>query len=263
MVNNCRLELEDRGMLAQLRELPREFRTYSRPKFVSVDWHKTENQGPIGSCRGNALASTLERLQWVRNGSKEKVVQLSRIFAYLATQKLDGLLGRDQGSTITNGKKVALDDGVPPEERTGYPRSYPSGAERTRILSQENYEAGAPFKAVSSWQCPEDPEEAMNFIGGGGAIDIGIVWYSGIIPRDRIIRDYSLTAGGGGHAVSVLGYDEDGNLEPVNSHGDGPFKIAPNAWRKMMRHRYTAAIGLVGTTEPTPVDWLNNSPYYG
>lgn len=260
MVNNCRLELEDRGLLSALPDLPREFLTYSRPVEVPVDWHKTENQLQIGSCQGNDLSSCLERLRKVLNLTVE---QLSRIFAYLASQKLDGLLGRDQGSTISGGVKLALSTGVPPESMTGYPTSYPGSSERARILSPENYAAGAPYKAVSSWKVPEDPEEACNFIGGGGAISLGIVWYSGIIPRDRIVRSYSVNARGGGHAIAVLGYDKDGNLIPVNSHGDGPFKITPDAWRGMMRHNYTAAIGLVGTTEPTPVDWLNNSPYFG
>jgi hypothetical protein len=256
-INNCRLYLEDRELLSSLPQLPQEFRTFARPSYIDVDWHKSENQGPIGSCQGNGLTSCLERLQFVRTGSKDTVVQLSRIFAYLATQKLDGLLGSDRGSTISRGVKLALTVGAPPETLTGYPRSYPARSERDRILSPANYAAGSPYKAHSSWQCPEDPEEAMNFIGGGGAISLGISWYNGIIPSDRIVKQFRPPGSAGGHAMFIGGYTQSGNLIGVNSHGDGPYQITPSAWRQMMLHRWTAAIGLVGTEEPAPVelDW--------
>jgi hypothetical protein len=255
-INNCRLDLEDRGTLAALAPIPREFATFSRPAEVGVDWHHTENQGQIGSCQGNGLTSCLERLTFVRTRRAE---QLSRIFAYLATQKIDNLLGNDQGSTISGGAKLALRYGVCPESLTGYPRAYPSAGERARILTEANYQAGEKFKAVSSWQVPEDPEEAMNFIGGGGAISFGIIWYSGLIPSDRVVRSYNAGARGGGHAMAVLGYTKGGNLLAVNSWGDGRYEITPGAWRSMMRHGYTAAVGLVGTSEPTPVDWTRDN----
>ena len=262
ILDNCRLDLEDRSLLQRLPELPAEFLTYSRPAEVGVDWHKPENQGPIGSCQGNDLTSCAERLQFVRTRDKAKVVQLSRIFAYLATQKIDGLLGRgDVGSTITGGCKLLLTSGAPPEELTSYPSSYPSRSSIERILSAENYKAGEPYKAVSTWKVPEDPEESMNFIGGGGAISIGIAWYSGLIPRDRIVKSFSPSGRTGGHAMAVLGYTTGGNLVAVNSHGDGKYEITPNAWRQIVRHQRSACVGLVGTSEPTPVDWISSSPW--
>lgn len=255
----CRLDLEDRAAFDALPPIPRAFAAFSRPAEVPVDWHKTENQGQIGSCQGNGLTSVLERLQFVRFRDPARVVQLSRMFAYLATQKLDGLLGNDQGSTISNGVKLALSVGVPPEELTGYPSAYPGRAERDRILSQANYAAGEPFKAVSSWRCPEDPDEAMNFIGGGGGISFGIPYWEGLIPRDRVVRSFNPPSRFGSHAMANLGYTVRGTMRGVNSHKDGPFEIAPEAWRAMIRHPWTVAIGLVGTEDSGPVDWLNDS----
>lgn len=249
------LELEDRNFLARLKPLPVSFTTFARPAEVDVDWHRTENQGPIGSCQGNDLASCLERLQFVRTNDKSTVIQLSRIFAYLATQKIDRLLGSDRGSTITGGVKLALQHGVCPESLTGYPSRYPSTSQIQSILTAANYAAGQPYKAEKSWQCPEDPEEAMNFIGAGGAISIGIMWYSGLIPRDRIVRRFSPSSRGGGHAMAVLGYTRNGNLVAVNSHGDGRYEIEPGAWISMMKHRYTAAVGLACDVKPRIVDW--------
>ena len=55
--------------------------------------------------------------------------------------------------------------------------------------------------------------------------------------------------------MAVLGYTRQGNLIGVNSHGDGRYEIAPEAWIAMMRHKYTAAVGLAGAPEPRHVDW--------
>lgn len=248
-INNCRLDLEDREMLAGLRPIPAEFATFGRPESVDVQWHHTENQGSIGSCQGNDLSSCLERLEFV---SKKAVVQLSRIFAYLATQKIDGLLGADNGSTISGGGKLATTVGCCPEDLTGYPKSYPGSADRQKILSQANYDAGAPFKAMSLWKVPRDPDEAKNWIGGGGAISIGIRWPG--IPNDRVIRSYH--GGSGGHAQAVLGYDAD-SLIAVNSWGDGAYRILNAAWVQMWDDQYTAMVGLAGAVEPVPVNWLD------
>jgi hypothetical protein len=251
-VNDCRLDLEDRDMLTALEPIPESFATYSRPDEVLLDWHRMENQGPIGSCQGNSITSCLERLQHVRGGP---VVELSRIFGYLATQRVDGLLGSDRGSTVSGGVKIALTHGCPPESLTGYPRQYPAARERTAILSQANYDAGQPYKAVSSWKVPMDIEATMNFIGGGGAINLGISWYRGIIPSDRVVKNFRPPSSTGGHAVAVLGYTREGNLRVANSHADGEFEITQSAWLQMLSHRWTAAIGIVGTPDPEPVDW--------
>ena len=251
------LELEDRKFLSKLAQIPMSFQTFSRPAEVDVDWHKTENQGQIGSCQGNDLASILERLQFVAKNDKASVIQLSRIFAYLATQKIDGLLGRDAGSTISGGIKLATTVGVCPESSTGYPITYPHSQQIKTLLSQSNYDAAVPYKATQAWQCPEDPDAAMSFIGGGGGISIGIMYYSGLIPSDRVIRRFNPPSRTGGHAMAVLGYTRQGNLIGVNSHGDGRYEIAPEAWIAMMRHKYTAAVGLAGAPEPRHVDWKN------
>lgn len=212
---------------------------------VAVD-HSFVAQGlVVHNCQGNDLSSCLERLEFVANNGN--VVQLSRIFAYLATQKIDGLLGADNGSTISGGGKLATTVGCPPESLTGYPSRYPNSSERASILSAANYAAGAKYKAVSLWKVPKDPEEAKNWIGGGGAISIGIRWPG--IPSDRVIRSYH--GGSGGHAQAILGYDQD-SLIAVNSWGDGPYRILNAAWEQMWADSYTAMVGLAGEAEPEP-----------
>ena len=80
-------EKEDHAFLNALSEVPmatKAWSEFSRPAEIGVEWHHTEDQGQIGSCQGNDLSSVLERLAFVRG----ERVQLSRIFAYLATQKI-------------------------------------------------------------------------------------------------------------------------------------------------------------------------------
>jgi hypothetical protein len=255
--NKILLEQEDRDMIGNLADVP-SF-AFARPQEVKLDDIKRENQGSIGSCQGNSITSCLERLANV--GGVHKGVQLSRIYAYLASQKLDGLLGGDSGSTITSGVKVALRS-IPTEANVPYPSParYPGKARRGEILSW--WDRQTPFRAKSTWRVSNDVDAVMDFIGGGGAINIGILWYGGIIPRDRVVRSYRPPRRTGGHAVAILGYTKDGLLRFMNSHGDGEFRVTPNAFKQMMGYRWTAAIGIKGSEKADPVDWIEESPLW-
>lgn len=261
-VNSYNWEKEDQGFLASLPDAPMktaEWEAFSRPDSIGADWHRKENQGRIGSCQGNSLTSVLERLLFVR-GEK---VQLSRIFAYLATQRIDGLLGADDGSTISGGCKLAIETGCCLEDKTGYPSAYPNRTDRERILSSANYAAAAPYKAISAWRVPQDHEKVLDFIAGGGGINFGIRWYSGFIPSDRVVKSYTPRNISGGHAMCVLGYDKDKNLLAFNSWGDGEYWITPQAWKQMFSYSNNVAIGLMGNKDAAPtIDWYKNSPYY-
>lgn len=261
MTGDWAREQENYDFLRSLAPVPMRtaaWKSFQRPAEVDTNWHRTENQGSIGSCQGHSLSSVLERLAVV-NGDK---IQLSEIFAYLATQNIDGLLGADNGSTISGGCELAVTVGCCLEELTGYPRSYPRRSDRERILSSANYAAAEKYKAKSAWQVPDDHDALLDFIGGGGGINFGICWDYDMIPQDRIVRSYSPGRGCGGHAMCLLGYDRDGNLKAANSHADGEYLITPKAWHQIMQHQYTAAIGLMGNPEAQPVNWYENSPYY-
>ena len=261
MSGNWKKEKEDYSFIRSLSRVPMStplWKAFARPAEVDIKWHRNEDQGQIGSCQGHSLSSVLERLALVRG----ETVQLSEIFAYLSSQKLDGLLGSDDGSTISGGCQVGLEYGCCPESLTGYPSGYPRRADREAILSAANYEAALPYKALSLWEVPDDHDKVLDFIGGGGAINFGIAYYDGYIPDDRIVRSYQPRRSGGGHAMCVLGYDKDGNLRAANSWADGGYLITPKAWKQMIEYSDTAAIGLMGNKEAVPVDWYNNSPYY-
>lgn len=257
--NFVHLGLEDREFLRSFKKIPQTFYgVVSIPDEVTLDDIKLENQSSMGSCQGHSISTCCERLLTAQGNP----IQLSRIYAYLATQKKDGLLGSDSGSTISGGLKVAL-EGIPPESLIPYPvpAVYPDRDTRAKILAQA--EAGKPYAAKSAWQVPKDPDRIREFIGGGGAISIGIRWYGGIIPSDRTIRRYAPPRASGGHAVALLGYRKDGVFRFMNSHGDGQFLVTPEALMQMLNDSFTAAVGVLGSKEAKPVDWLNNSPLFG
>jgi hypothetical protein len=259
--NSVLLERENRDWLEGLPEVPRSvYGNFSRPSAVTADDIRPENQGQIGSCQGNAITSCVERLLNV--GKRFKGTELSRIYAYLASQQIDGLLGSDRGSTISAGIEVAL-KGIPSEASRPYPSPavYPGRTSRSQILVPLS-EEDSQYKAVTSWKVPLDLEQIFDFIGGGGAINIGIKWYTGIVPSDRIVKSYRPPRNSGGHALAVLGYTNDGMTVILNSHGDGVFYVRPDAMLSMLKDSWTAAVGVLGTTEPEPVNWIDESPLF-
>src|SRR5262245_33966357 len=74
------------------------------PEIDPRPWHRIENQGSMGSCQGHALSSVCEFAYHI---ATSEVIQFSPLFAYYATQQIDGLLGRDVGSTISGGMECA------------------------------------------------------------------------------------------------------------------------------------------------------------
>lgn len=261
-ISSIRLDLEDREFLDAFPEVPMMFGVGSqRPERITVpEFHVRHNQGSMGSCQGHSITSCVERLLTV--GRTHKGTQLSRIYAYLASQQIDGLLGADRGSTISAGVKIAL-KGIPTEDRIPYPSParYPGSAKRREILDAWDSHQTAPYAAKSSWKVPRDPEAIRQFIAGGGAINLGILWYSGIVPRNRVVTRFNSNARGGGHAISILGYEPD-RFTILNSHGDGLFYVMDDAMMQMLNHSWTAAVGVLGSVEPTPVDWVDDSPLF-
>lgn len=237
-------------------KVPHAFMAAAIPDEVRPDVkpnpHQLENQSSMGSCQGHAIASCVEQLYTIATGGERR--QLSNIFAYLATQKIDGLLGSDRGSTISGGVKLAASNGICPLENAPYPHPvrYPSSRDQQRILSQANYQAGEPFK-IRSHVGIKSYEQAKQWVGGGGVISLGITWP----PQTRKVNGRATIMGassrGGGHAIAILGYKKNGNLIIANSHNYW-MDCTPQAFEQLLRQRYTVAIGLSDLANPVPRD---------
>lgn len=260
------IEKEDREFL---RDTATDFRVvrgnYEAPDEIDPrPWHKIENQGSMGSCQGHALSSVCEMAYHIAMG---KVVHFSRMFAYIATQKIDGIRG-DRGSTISGGLKCAMQYGLPPEEAM----PYPSPVRYSTNIPQSAFDAAQPFKIRSHAWC-ESYDDVFDFLSSGqGGVEIGISW-GGVNPNSEGVVE-SFRPGRGGHAVAYLGYSlrKDSRnrnyLWMGNSHGlgwgiNGWAEVSPNAVDAMCRHNFTAMVGMsdLSTPEPRHVDWVKKDRF--
>lgn len=243
---------------------------FSAPEEIDPrKWHRIENQGSMGSCQGHALSSVCEMAYYI---ATKKVTQFSPIWCYLLSQKIDGLLGSDRGSTIDGGRRCAQQYGLCPLEI--FP--YPNPVRYSTKIPEAAWDAATPNK-IRSHSVMESYDDIFNYLASGqGGVEIGISWGNGTRPNsDGVMESYK--AGGGGHAVSFLGYstrkDSQGRnyLWLANSWGvqnwgkQGWAEVSPHAIEQMFSHRYTVMIGLsdLSTPAPRPVDWIKDSVFKG
>jgi len=223
-------------------------------------WLQVENQGSIGSCAGNALTENMEYCWTVESG---EVVQLSRMYAYLLSQKFDGITS-DRGSTLSGNTKAGL-QGICRESIAPYPSSYPGHGWMTDAMR-----ADAEKYKIKSHTPMKSAEECRAYIGSGiGIIQIGIAWGNAMEPDSNgCIRRFA--AGGGGHSVVYAGYIPDDDIKQRSSKGywlllknswgrrwgkDGYAYVDTSAVDQMLKHQFTVFYGRsdMGAPRPRPL----------
>lgn len=165
------------------------------PEIDPREWYDIHNQGSVGSCQGQSLADSGEWLHVIAKGTE---IQLSRGFAYLASQEFDGIRG-DLGSTLSGGTRAAA-RGLPLEASFDYTADYSDlsrryRSQRDQLLAGDIYRfpGAAPLSSA---------EDCYRWLSGWlGTIQIGIAW--GLPDAWEITR---YTPGRGGHAVVIPGY---------------------------------------------------------
>lgn len=222
-------------------------------------YHRVENQGQQGSCQGHDISSCVEHCHHIATG---EVKQYSRAHGYYGSQRIDGLLGRDQGSTISGGVELTKTVGLVSEEEWPYPPRYNPNPP---VSWEKIAEMANPFR-IKSHMVLRSYEEMFNYLATGqGAISTGTAW--GFTPNSEgVVERYS--GGSGGHATAVLGYsrrkDSRGRryLWLLNSWGTswgngGWAEVSPSAWDSVVRNNYTVIIGVSDLSTPVvrPIDW--------
>lgn len=263
-----RYELENRQMLARVTSPFSEMASVDfseLPEEVDPrEWLRIENQGSMGSCQGHAQSTCGELAYYIATGGE--VIQFSPLFAYYATQKLDGLQGADRGSTISGGAKVGMDLGFCPLEIMPYPNPVRYKWE----LPQKAIDAAKDFKIAKAVEI-DSYETYMKFVGAGlGGVEIGILWSDRYMTPDQngCIEDYGES--GGGHAVVFGGYSKrrasDGrkygiliNSWDIRWGNRGTAEVSPKAMDKMFRGQWTVARGLTDMVSPK----IRKIPQYG
>lgn len=207
-------------------------------------WFDIHDQGQQGSCQGQSLADAGEFIEIIRVGNE---IQLSRSFAYLSSQEFDGLLGRDNGSTLSGGTKAAA-RGIPLEENFPYTDSYGTAIANYR-QKKESILAGKLYKFPNATPLGS-AEDCFRWLSSwAGPIQIGIGWSIG---NQWEVDSYR--SGGGGHAVNLVGYLERQGWEfnigflLKNSWGtrwgtDGWCLVRPRAIDQMIASRMNVFVG--------------------
>lgn len=237
---------DERRAELQARAKPLGLMSFSAPPEIDHrGWLNVENQGPIGSCVGNALASVLECCNYIATAGG--VVQLSRMFAYLESQKASGYFGSDNGATIDGAALAASRVGICLEATMPYPNPVRYVTTIPQAATVEA--AGHRLKTHAVMRSYAD---VFNFLGSGvGAVEIGINWTQGLAQCSGVAETNNI--GGrslGGHALALVGYskrqDSSGRqyIWLVNSHGrqwgnQGWAEIAPNVIDYWLRNGET------------------------
>lgn len=225
------------------------------PEEINPTWLRTENQRNMGSCQGHEL-STLGEIAF-HYASGGEVIQFSPLFAYYATQKIDGLQGQDRGSTISGGAEVATTLGFCPLEVMPYPDPVRYKWE----LPQKAIDAAKDFVCGYKTRITNYQQGFQFMATGQGGVGIGILWDSSVMKPNSENCIESYRAGGGGHAVAFVGYSKrkarDGRKywRLRNSWGldwgdDGEAEVSPFAIDQMFASRYTVAIGISDLKSP-------------
>lgn len=274
-VGGWRIDMEDFDTLEKTSDetvLSKVEGLYAEPEEIDPrPTHQVENQGQQGACGGKANSSVGERAFNIAAG---KVQQFSSQFCYIEAQRLDGLIGRDVGSTIVSHETLARTKGYPLYEFWKYDGTYhtsPKGGTLAACYADAKTRLIRTTVALRSYQ------EVKTFLSAGlGGVILGITWNASMHSKG-VIESYNPNLTGGGHAIAFLGYsrrvDASGRkyLWLCNSWGQnwgqkGWAEVAPAAVDSMFKSRYTVMRGLSDLAgdgvQPRPVDFSKDSPLF-
>lgn len=188
---------------------------------------RVEDQGNRNSCVGHGLSSCGEICAWIDSGGVLEI-EFSRWGAYIWSQQMGGMAGRDNGATISGAIKAAAEIGFCPESLWPYP---PSNAGYSTKEPAGVRQAAAPYLLMAHTN-PNNYAQGFEWINQGkGPLLIGVDWTQGLANNTgdvtlADVRGRSL----GGHCMFLWGWDADGLLYLGNSHTEG---WGQRGWRKV------------------------------
>lgn len=188
---------------------PRHFRartpTDKLPAAVDLRRWMTpvENQGAIGSCTANALASAVEYLALRGEGQR---VDVSRLFIYFNQRLWRGSVRKDAGAAISWGIRVLAHLGVPDE------RMWPYHPDLFAVQPPEPvYRAALDHRIVDWCRVPLHGDAIRACLTEGFPIVFGVRTYSSFerIGKDGLCATPSSgEKDNGAHAMLLVGYDD-------------------------------------------------------
>jgi C1A family cysteine protease len=186
-----------------------------RPLFLSV-----RDQGPRGTCVAFAVTAAHELARWGLVGSFE---DLSEEALYWNCKQADS--DQQEGTFFTSASDVLKHTGQPHEAKWPYD-GFRNEHDGTYVPPHDAVDHQFCFKAkLISIQA--DVKQIKDCLKNGQAVMLGIPTYASFIiaPQGRVPMPGANESDTGGHAVLVVGYEEDALqgdwLIFRNSWGDG------------------------------------------
>lgn len=177
------------------------------------------DQGQLGSCTANAIAACLD---YDRFKQKEKFINPSRLFIYYNERKDQGTLESDSGSSIRESAKAVKNYGACPESEWKYDIN-----QFTVTPGYKAYTDAVKYEALVYQRITRNLTDMKTCIYDGYPFVIGFTVYDSFEGSEVAkagmmtmpLKDEKVL---GGHAVMVVGYDDDKQWFIVrNSWGSG------------------------------------------
>ena len=188
-----------------------------------------ESQGEIGSCTANAVVGALEYFQ-IATG--HQVVDLSRLFVYYNARRLSDREQVDSGTSMQHVMASILAFGACSEA------DWPYDAARWSMKPPENcYRRTMQFpdfhyaRVAPGQECKYVLATGLPIIFGMGVPDylmMTYAWEHGHMPAPE--NGQWEPAGGGGHAMLIVGYDDEKNAWLVRNSWGLDFGIQGHMW---------------------------------
>lgn len=180
------------------------------------------DQGQLGSCTANAIASGLREYMEIING--QSLTRLSRLYLYYKEREIEGTLSEDSGAYIRDGMKVLQQFGCAPE--TEFPYDITKFKDAPTAIAEQD---AATFK-VAEYHRITSYDDMKAALANGQPVVIGITVYEsfetydvsngGLLPTPDTTKEKML----GGHALLAIGYN------PKEHPGD--YIVIRNSWGK-------------------------------
>lgn len=163
-----------------------------------------QDQGTLGSCTGNAIASALEFLE-NKNGTK-RFLDYSRLFIYYNERALEGTVQSDAGAEIRDGVKAINKWGC------CFEKTWPYVVAKFAVKPSTTAFAEAKLHLIKKYQRLNTLDQMKNCLASGYPFVFGFSVYASF-ESDAVARTGAAPMPQpneellGGHAVLGVGYD--------------------------------------------------------
>ena len=188
------------------------------------------DQGDLGACTAFAVGNGAR--EYLQRARGEKAVALSSLYLYYETRKLRNAVNLDSGATITDAMKAIAQSGVAPEATWPYDIG---------VFTQKP--PAAAYKAAQAWKLTtgvqlQGLDDIKKSVARKQPVIFGMVLYHkfrDIGPDGMLPMPQNGDIMVGGHAVTVVGYDNKKQVLIVRnsmgtSFGDKGYFYMPYAY---------------------------------